>query len=196
MKLGLKEEYGTPVVSTLHELFKRLDVAAFEAALRHWAASWLPEVEAAGKAFDPADLEPVSLDGKTLCGSKSLCGSQGHELPAVHLLAAYATRLGLVLNQVRATASKEDGGEIIAAPKLLEELVLEGKIVIADAIHAQRKLCSKIRKAKGHYLLVVKANQPKLYNELIDLFRSPAAPFLPVSKPTNMAGGWRSGRCG
>lgn len=197
VKLGLNKQHGTPAVATLHELFKRLDTGAFEAALRRWAGSWLPEVQevqevqAAAQVLDPnpADLEPVSLDGKTLCGS------QGHQLPAVHLLAAYATRLGLVLNQVRATASKEDGGEITAAPKLLEDLVLQGKIVIADAIHAQRKLCSQIRKGGGHYLLVVKENQPKLHNELVDLFRSPAAPFLPATKATSMEDESRSGRC-
>lgn len=168
VKLGLKKEHGTPAVSTLHELLKRLDGKAFEAALRRWAGSWLPAVDQAAQA---ADLEPISIDGKTLCGS------QGHEVPAVHLLAAYAARLGLVLHQVRADATKAEGGEITAAPKLLAELVLQGKIVVADAIHAQRKLCGQIRKGGGEYLLVVKENQPKLHLELVDLFRSPCTPL-------------------
>lgn len=187
VKLGLKPKHRTPAVSTLHELFKRLDTAAFEAALQNWAASWLPPVD---PAAGPEHLQPISIDGKTLCGS------QGHEVPAVHLLAAYATRLGLVLNQVRATASKEDGGEITAAPKLLEELVLQGKIVIGDAVHAQRELCRQICQEGGEFLLVVKENQPRLHLELVDLFRSPCAPFLASRRRTNMAAGWSGARSG
>ena len=178
---------GTPAVSTLHGLFKRLNAQAFEAALRQWAGSWLPAVDEMAKA---ADLEAISIDGK------SLRGSHGHEVPAVHLLAAYATRLGLVLNQVKADATKEDGGEIIAAPKLLKDLVLQGKIVIGDAIHAQRKLCGQIGRQDGEYLFVVKENQPTLHRELVDLFRSPSAPLLPAARATSTAGGSNSGRCG
>ena len=186
-QLGLKAKHGTPAVSTLHGLFKRLNAQAFEAALRQWAGSWLPAVDEMAKA---ADLEAISIDGK------SLRGSHGHEVPAVHLLAAYATRLGLVLNQVKADATKEDGGEIIAAPKLLKDLVLQGKIVIGDAIHAQRKLCGQIGRQDGEYLFVVKENQPTLHRELVDLFRSPSAPLLPAARATSTAGGSNSGRCG
>jgi hypothetical protein len=187
VQLGLNPKHGTPAVSTLHALVKRLEINAFEAALCRWASSWLEPVDAAAKA---ADLEPISIDGKTLCGS------HGHEVPAVHLLAAYATRLGVVLNQVKADATKEEGGEITAAPKLLQDLVLLGKIVIADALHAQRKLCGQICQGGGEYLLVVKDNQPKLQGELVDLFRSPCAPFLPAARATSTAGGSSGGRCG
>jgi hypothetical protein len=187
VKLGLKAEHGTPAVSTLHELFKRLDVQAFEAGLRRWAGSWLPTVDRAAAA---QDLEPISIDGKTLRGS------HGHEVPAVHLLSAYATRLGLVLNQVKADASKEQGGEIAAAPRLLQDLVLRGKLVVGDAIHAQRALCRQIRKDGGEYLLAVKENQPKLHMELVDLFRSPAVPLFPAARSTSTATGSSGGRSG
>lgn len=183
--LGLNPKHRTPAVSTLHELFKRLNAGAFEAALRRWASDWLPAVDEMAKA---ADLEPISIDGKTLCGS------HGHEVPAVHLLAAYATRLGVVLNQVKADATKEEGGEIIAAPKLLKDLVLQGKIVIGDALHAQRKRCAQIGRQGGEYLFVVKENQPTLHRELVDVFRSPSAPLLPTPRRTRTAGGSSSGR--
>jgi len=184
-QLGLKPKHRTPAVSTLHELFNRLNARALEAALRRWASSWLPAVDELAKA---ADLEPISIDGK------SLRGSHGHEVPAVHLLAAYATRLGLVLNQVKADATKEEGGEIIAAPKLLKDLVLQGRIVIGDAIHAQRDLCAQIGRQGGEYLFVVKENQPTLHRELVDLFRSPSAPLLSTARPTRTADGSRNGR--
>ena len=49
----------TPTVSTLHEVFKALDVVAFEAALARWApAAWAPSRRA------------IALDGKALRGSQ------------------------------------------------------------------------------------------------------------------------------
>ena len=72
----------TPAVSTLHEVFKRLDKEAFEAALRDWAQETLGDRK-----------EAIAIDGK------SLRGIHGEELPGVHLVAAYAQRSGLVLAQ-------------------------------------------------------------------------------------------------
>ena len=183
-KLGL-DKHGIPTDGMMSNLLRRMDVTAFERALQRWAASW--PSEAAGPGGVP---DGISIDGKTLRGAR------GHEVPGVHLLAAYAVRLGMVLNQVPAGANKEDGGEITAAPALLQSLVLQGKVVTGDAIHAQRQLCGLIMKKGGDYLLTVKENQPKLHNELVDLFRSPCAPLLPATKQTSTGPGSRSGRSG
>jgi hypothetical protein len=168
-RLGL-EKHGVPTDGMMSNLLRRLDVVAFEAALTRWAAAWPAE------AGGPADGIPevVAIDGKTLRGSR------GHEVPGVHLLSAYAVRLGVVLKQVPANAA--DGGEIQAASALLEGLVLQGKVITGDAIHVQRELCQKILDAGGDYLLTVKENQPALHLELVDLFRSPCDPLLPTPK--------------
>jgi hypothetical protein len=71
-----------PTVPTLHYVYKRLDVAGFEAALTAWAAG----------ALGPADAQLV-LDGK------ALRGIHGEELPGVRLVALYAPEAGLVLAQ-------------------------------------------------------------------------------------------------
>ena len=72
----------TPCVATLHHLFRRLDVAAFEAALGRWAQESLGEGEAT-----------IAIDGK------ALRGIHGEELPGVRLVAAYARESGLVIAQ-------------------------------------------------------------------------------------------------
>ena len=72
----------TPSVATLHRVFSRLDVAAFEAVLRTWAQANLGEGE-----------EAIAIDGK------GLRGIHGEELPGVRLVAAYAPKAGLVLAQ-------------------------------------------------------------------------------------------------
>jgi len=168
-KLGLAK-HGVPTDGMMSNLLRRLDVGLFEAALARWAAAWPKE------AGGPPDGMPevVAIDGKTLRGSR------GHEVPGVHLLSAYAVQLGVVLKQVPANAA--DGGEIQAAPVLLEGLVLQGKVVTGDAIHVQKELCQKIIDAGGDYLLTVKENQPALHLELVDLFRSPRDPLLATPK--------------
>jgi hypothetical protein len=183
-RLGLGR-HGVPTDGTMSNLLRALDRAAFEAALARWAAAWM---DADAPADDPDHLEPVAVDGKTLRGAR------GHEVPGVHLLAAYAVRLGLVLNQVPAGANKDEGGEVTAAPLLLQGLVLQGKLITGDAIHAQRGLCDQITRGGGEYLLAVKENQPSLHAELADAFRSPAAPLLPTPRRTGTGRGPRPGR--
>ena len=161
-ELGLAK-HGAPSIGMMHNLLKRLDAAGFEAALRNWTAS----LAAGLRGSDPDCLEHVAIDGKTLRGS------HGHELPGVHLLAAWAVRLGLVLNQVPAGNNKTERGEITAAPKLLKGLILQGKLITADAIHCQRKLCRQIVDGGGEYLITTGENQPKLHNEVVDVFRDP-----------------------
>jgi hypothetical protein len=72
---------GTPCVATLHLLFRRLDAAAFEAALAGWAQQGL----GAGVV--------IAVDGK------ALRGIHGEELPGVRLVAGYSAEAGRVLAQ-------------------------------------------------------------------------------------------------
>ena len=78
----------------------------------------------------------VVIDGKTLRGTIPKGKSQG-----VHLLAAYLPEEGVVLLQV-AVESKEN--EITAAPRLLDELDLKGRIVCGDAMFTQRDLSVQV----------------------------------------------------
>ena len=55
-----------------------------------------------------------------------------------------------------------DKNEITAALVLLKELPLDGAIITGDAIFTQREICQHIRDRYGHYLFVVKDNQPSL----------------------------------
>lgn len=164
-QLGLAK-HGIPTDGMISNLLRRMDLPAYERALSRWIHSCRVALEPCG------ELEAISIDGKTLRGS------QGHEVPGVHLLSAFMAGVGLVLKQVSAGANKEDGGEITAASEVLMGLVLKGRVVTGDALFAQRKLCAAITEPGGEYLLAVKENQPKLLAEIEDVFRSPRAPFL------------------
>ena len=135
--------HRTPCVSELHTVFAALDVGRFEAALTGW-------VRAAG--YDDLDERVVHLDGKRLCGS------QGHQLPGVHLLAAYSGELQAVVAQLAVT----DTNEHKTALEVLGVIPLGGLILTADAAFTQRDVCQAVTDGGGHYVLPVKDNQPAL----------------------------------
>lgn len=119
-----------PCCATLHYLFAALDRRSFERAIRRWTDGQI----------EHKDWQSVSLDGKTLRGT------QGHELPGVHLLAAYAHEARVVLDQIPVDAKTN---EHKAALELLDVIPLEGKLLIGDAMFCQRDLSRKIRAKKG-----------------------------------------------
>lgn len=59
------------------------------------------------------------------------------------------------------------------APRLLEGIDLQDRVVTGDALYAQRNLCQQIVDGGGDYLVQVKENQPTLYGDIALLFREP-----------------------
>jgi hypothetical protein len=147
-----------PCVSTLHYLFKAVDVARFEAALTAWML-----------AQGASDLKErvLNLDGKTLRGS------QGDEVPGVHLLAAYAEHLGTALAQLRVDCKTN---EHKAALEMLKLIPLKGTLITGDAMFAQKDLCQAIVAGGGDYFITVKDNQPTLKQTILDAFAAPISP--------------------
>ena len=125
--LGFTRE-RTPCVSTLHQVFSRLDREAFELLLGQWLGERGLE---AGEA--------LAIDGKRLRGI------HGEQLPGVHLVAAYAHQSGVVLGQ-QAVADKRN--ELEAVYQLLARLDLQDRVVTGDAQFTQREVCRRIV-AKG-----------------------------------------------
>lgn len=88
------------------------------------------------KALDIAAME-AALDGKRLRGP----APAGHDGSAgVHLVAAFASRLGGVIGQLQVAP---DGNEITAALALLKDLPLEGAVVTGDAAFCQHAICKR-----------------------------------------------------
>ena len=82
------------------------------------------------------------------------------------MVSAFAARQRLVLGQVKVA---EKSNEIIAIPRLLEMLALEGAIVTIDAIGCQREIAQKIIDQKADSVLALKGNQGSL-REDVELF--------------------------
>lgn len=149
--------YRTPCVGELHVVFAALDAARFEATLT-------AGVRAAG--FDDLDEPVAHLDGKRLRGS------QGHQLPGVHLLAAYGGELKAVVAQLAVA----DPNEHKTAPEVLKILPLGGRILTADAAFTQRDVCAAVAAGGGHDVLPVKDHQPALRRDIAAGFERAFSP--------------------
>jgi len=104
---------------------------------------------------------------------KGLRGMHGEELPGVRLVAGYAVKAGLALAQEGVRRDEQDC-ELNAAMRLLEQIQLQGLVLTGDARYAQRRVCEFVLDRGGHYLVVVKQNQPQLYEDIARLLEQPA----------------------
>jgi len=117
----------------------------------------------------------IAIDGKTLRGTITRDDPFG-----LHLLAAYLPGEGIVLFQMVVEQEKEN--EIVVAPQLLKSLDLRQKVVVADAMHAQRSLSLQITEAGGDFVWIIKDNQLTT-RQAIELLFTPQKPLAGEGRP-------------
>lgn len=93
----------------------------------------------------------LSMDGKTVRGT-----IPRGEIRGIYLLAIYVPQQGLVLAQAEVDRKEN---EIVVAPRVLRQVNLVGNILVADAMHTQKEMCSYILSEGGDYVLTAKNNQ-------------------------------------
>jgi predicted transposase YbfD/YdcC len=142
---------GTPDHDRLGEVFAALDPEPFQTCFVAWVAM-----------LTGAPAEVIAIDGKTSRRSYQKKGG----LNPIHMVSAFAARQRLVLGQVKVA---EKSNEIVAIPKLLDMLAIEGAIVTIDAMGCQREIASKIIDKKADYVLALKGNQGTLHED-VELF--------------------------
>ena len=155
-KLGLLRRFrpfdkGTPAHDHLGDILAVLDPEQFQRCFVAWVA-----------ALTGAPEGVVAIDGKTVRRS----GKKKDGKAPIHMVSAFAARQRLVLGQVKVA---EKSNEIVAIPKLLEMLAIEGTIVTIDAMGCQRDIAQKVLEKKADYLLALKGNQGSL-REDVELF--------------------------
>ena len=142
---------GTPAHDHLGDILAALDAEQFQRCFVAWVAAPTGVPEGV-----------VAIDGKTVRRS----GRKNRSQPPIHMVSAFAARQRLVLGQVKVA---EKSNEIIAIPKLLEMLAIEGAIVTIDAMGCQRDIAQKIVDKKADYMLALKGNQGSLRDD-VELF--------------------------
>jgi DDE family transposase len=176
-----------PSERTFRRVLAKLDVDALDAALGGWTADVTrgvapapvvattpgpPEREqrrAAQRGVEhpaPDGLLPAAaVDGKALRGARTPDGGR------VFLVAAIDHATGAVLGQRQVPGKRGEGA---AARDLLTGLCAPGMVWTLDALHTTKATARLITKdLHGHYILIIKGNQPIARDAAAALLRGP-----------------------
>jgi len=154
-----------PSESTLRRVLRLVDIKALERHLSQYTNNLPPPDSLAGCI--------VTLNGEILQGQaidgKAVRGAQAHGAP-VHLVSRVQHGSGVTLGQVRVEQKRNERS---AVPKLLDGQSLQGTVTTLDAMHTQRTQAQQILDQGGHYLMMVKKNQRRLWDDLDLYFQIP-----------------------
>ncbi len=107
--------------------------------------------------------EQVCIDGKTICTTASM---EEYDSP-LHIVTAFLADEGICLAQ-KAVANKSN--EIPAVRDLIEMMDIKNRVITADALNCQKETAKLIIDNKGNYVLQVKANQKRFYEDIYAMF--------------------------
>ena len=107
-----------------------------------------------------------SMDGKTINGSSRSEQTTDKKNPT-NVMSIYSHDYGMSIIQ---DFIKDKSNEIPMGPELIKQLNLSDSIITADALNTQKETVKAIIKAKGEYVLALKANQGTMYQEVSDYF--------------------------
>ena len=144
---------GIPSHDTFGRVFAMLDPKRFQDLF----VSWTKEVRRLSRG------EVVAIDGKTVRRSADKANGKS----AIHMVSAWASENGVSLGAVK---TDDRSNEITAIPKLLKLLELEGCVVTIDAMGCQKKIAKGIAAQGADYVLAVKKNQPRLWEDITGTF--------------------------
>jgi predicted transposase YbfD/YdcC len=155
--LGLLDR--APDGCTIWRILTGLDADALDIAIGSWLADRLDT--AVSLSDTTRQRRVLAVDGKTVRGAQRADGR------AVHLMAGVDHVHGVVLAPVNVDGKTN---EIPMFSVLLDQVgSLEGVVVTADAMHAQREHAEYLHVRGAHYLITVKGNQPSLRRQLAAL---------------------------
>jgi predicted transposase YbfD/YdcC len=164
LKRFLPFGHGIPSHDTFGIVFSNIDSKLFNKKFIEWA-----------RALQKSIPEFVAIDGKTVRRSKD------GKIHPIHVVSAWANQQGLVVGQ---TKTDEKSNEITAIPELLTMLELRGAIVTIDAMGCQKKIVQSILSKKADFVIAVKENQHRLYEEIDLFFQGVESQTLPLTLPT------------
>jgi hypothetical protein len=149
-----------PSESTIRRVLQRLDPEPLDRIVSDWLRSHLKDL----------GIAALAVDGKCARTASKITGQ------TIQLFSALDTQTRIVCRQIQIPAKSN---EIPALKDLLADLDLRGALVTSDAINTQKSTAAHLVEVKqADYLLVVKANQPKLFDKIAKLSQAKDGVFF------------------
>lgn len=153
-KRGLSLKNGIASLSTVSRLLAGIDEELFLFVFIQWI----------GEIVQTKGVH-LAVDGKAAKGAAAKV--KGERAPMLLNVVEAAT--GLVLAHLP-IPDKES--EITSIPELLKYLNIQGSIITTDALGTQTSVMEQVIRQGGHFVMMVKKNQPNSYEEIIRLFET------------------------
>lgn len=144
---------GIPSHDTFNRVFARIDPLQFQDSFMRWISAVSTVISG----------QVIAIDGKVLRRSHD----RGIGKAAIDMVSAWACANRLVLGQVKVD---DKSNEITAIPQLLQALEVSGCIVTIDAIGCQTEIAETIINREADYVLSLKENQGRLFEDVQLLF--------------------------
>jgi predicted transposase YbfD/YdcC len=154
LKKHLALPHGIPGKDTFRRVLGLLNPLVFQECFQRWLESLSVSAD-----DESGSRRHVAIDGKTMRGSHDARNGLG----AMHIVSAWASDEGITLGQV---ATEEKSNEITAIPQLLEIIDVEDAVVTIDAAGCQKNIAATIVQDGGDYVLALKGNQGKLFDDV------------------------------
>lgn len=153
-KRGLSLKNGIASLSTVSRLLAGIDEELFLFVFIQWI----------GEIVQTKGVH-LAVDGKAVKGAAAKV--KGERAPM--FLNVVEATTGLVLAHLP-ISDKES--EIASIPELLKYLNIQGSIITTDALGTQTSVMEQVIRQGGHFVMMVKKNQPNSYEEIIRLFET------------------------
>jgi predicted transposase YbfD/YdcC len=151
-----------PCASSFYRILRRVDVEALEEAVAAYgqAVEQKMREDAPDSLWESRGWCGVAVDGKEVRGA----AKHG---PPVRLVSLVSHGSGCVLGQRRVT---DKAYEPYALAQWLQGRDLSGMVLTADAAYTYADTAQEVLDQHGDYFLMVKKNQPQLYEDIAFLF--------------------------
>lgn len=163
--LPLKNGIASP--STACRILSGIDEELFALEFMEWI----------GEIVRTAGIH-LAIDGKALRGAME----KVKDFRAPMVLNAIDAATGLVVAQL---PIQNKDCEITAIPELLKLLDIQGSTVTADAVGTQTQIMEQILSQKGHFVLMIKKNQPQSYAEIVKYFGEMSEDYKKMQEDKN-----------
>ena len=162
VKEFLLKEFGIrkiPSRAQFYNLIKCISPEKFNKVFVEWADGCIPKKD---------EDRTIAIDGKTVCSTDKLTEDNSF----LHIMSAVESENNLVLCSL---PCKTKIGEPEILRQMVEMLDINGAVVVADALHCNKRSAEKIIKENGDYLFVVKDNNPNLKENIEYYFQNEKA---------------------
>lgn len=156
-----------PCANTYCNVCKRVDAHEVNARVSHYFQTHLARQAQPESGMSGDTSATVEEMRHLACDGKELRGTYRHGQSGSAVLGVYDVAAG-ALSGLERIAGK--GYESAALRTWLKATDLSHCLITADALHTQTETCILVREQRGHYLLMVKENQPQLLEDIRLLF--------------------------